>query len=279
MGEAVLGDLAALAVGDVGGGDVDEVGPRAGALEALEQADRAEGVEGEGLVEGLLEGDRRCAVDDGVDARPARRRRPPGRPRRGRRRSPGSGRRRRGPGRRARRRAPRRAGGGRASSSEGALSSTTSRSIPSPWRSSAASTALPRNPEAPVTRTLLPASLSRTRWFPSLVTGAILGIAPGRPPRRGREVAPGGRRNGRKRRLNTIFRNGAPNATATTQVAYLEVEKDPGPARGPVRRACGRRAPRPAPGRSTSTTRRRRSPACSRSRRAARRRSTPPTAA
>ena len=73
----------------------------------------------------------------------------------------------------------------------GALSSTTSRSIPSPWRSSAASTALPRNPEAPVRRTLLPASLSRTRWFPSLLTGAILGLPPGRPPRRGREVAPG----------------------------------------------------------------------------------------
>ena len=70
VGEAVLGDLAALAVGDVGGGDVDEVRPRAGALEVLEQADRAEGVESESLVEGLLEGDRRRAVDDGVDSRP-----------------------------------------------------------------------------------------------------------------------------------------------------------------------------------------------------------------
>ena len=160
---------------------MDEVRPRAGALEALEQADRAEGVEGEGLVEGLLEGDRRRAVDDGVDPRPARR--PSARP--SSLRSPAIA--------RIRLPSPSSAKGSatstsssrrrRASSSEGALSSTTSRSIPSPWRSSAASTALPRNPEAPVTRTLLPASLSRTRWFPSLVTGAILGIAPVAPAR------------------------------------------------------------------------------------------------
>ena len=55
--------------------------------------------------------------------------------------------------RRARRPAPPRAAAGAASSSEAARSSTTRRSIRSPWRSSAASTALPRNPDAPVTRT------------------------------------------------------------------------------------------------------------------------------
>ena len=48
-------------------------------------------------------------------------------------------------------------------------------------------------------RTLLPASLSRTRWFRSSLTGAILGArALGAAPPRC-EIAPGGRRNGRKR--------------------------------------------------------------------------------
>ena len=155
---------------------------------------------------------------------------------------------------------------------------------PSPWRSSAASTALPRNPEAPVSRIALAGEPVPHPLVPfpghrrdsRRVPGA--GV-PLREPPRARYCVDGRRRIGRNGRLNTIFRNGAPNATATTQVAYLEVEKDPGPPRGPGGRARRRRGRRRRPGPSTSTTRRRRSPACSRSRRAAPRRSTPPTAA
>ena len=289
VGEAVLGDPAALAIGDVGGRDVDEVGLRAGPAQALEQAGGAEGVELQGLVEGLLEGDGRGAVDDGVDPGPGRvvaaER---GRRRRDRRPAPGSCRPRAAAGsprracpRRARRPAPRRAGGGGRPPRSRPGAGRTSRSIPSPWRSSAASTALPRNPEAPVSRMLLPGQPvphplavrahrrdSRRRACPRL--------GPGDRPRARNCGAPAPDRA--DPRLNTIFRNGAPNATATTQVAYLEVEKDPGPPWGPRRRARGCRWRRRRPGRSTSTTRRRRSPACSRSRRAAPRRSTPPTA-
>ena len=92
----------------------------------------------------------------------------------------------------------------------------------------------------------MPASRSRTRWSPSLLTGAILGVVPAGWPgaARAREIARRRGRIGRKRGLNTIFRNGSPNATAATQVAHLQVEEGPGPPRGPRRRARGRRGRR-----------------------------------
>ena len=59
-----------------------------------------------------------------------------------------------------------------------------------------------------------------------------------------REVARPRGRIGRKGGVNTIFRNGSPNATAATQVAQLQVEEGPRPPRGALRRARGRRGRR-----------------------------------
>ena len=165
---------------------MDEVGFRPGGEQPLEQARGAVGVEGERVVEGLLEGDGRGAVDDGVDPGPLLAS------------DPGQAVAREIAGDRldAARLDPR-SDLVRGEVGEGVVGQDLveepaarplgvgrpqqhhdpPRSAPT-LRRSAARTALPRNPDAPVSRTFLPARRSRTLspWPPWSVTGAILGV-------------------------------------------------------------------------------------------------------